>query len=75
MAGVGSQLTTYALSPMTGSNIMKQLNLYSGNLSSVPHGDVLSQQYDSTDYVRLWATISTGRCTPNISLDLTDVYI
>jgi hypothetical protein len=51
---------TYALSPMTGSNIMEQLNLYSANLSSVPHGDVLSQQYHSTDYVRLWATVSTS---------------
>jgi hypothetical protein len=51
---------TYALSSMTGGIVMEQLDKYSGNLSSVPHGDVLSQRYDSTDYVRLWATVSTG---------------
>jgi hypothetical protein len=51
---------TYALSSMTGNNIMDQLNEYSGNLSQVPHADALSQVYNSTDYVRLWATVSTG---------------
>ncbi|KAL1795013.1 hypothetical protein ACET3X_006829 [Alternaria dauci] len=50
---------TYALSSITGRNIMEQLNQYSGNLSEVPHADQLSQIYDPTDYVRLWATIST----------------
>ncbi|CAN9331498.1 hypothetical protein CC77DRAFT_1019363 [Alternaria alternata] len=50
---------TYALSSMTGRNIMEQLDQYSGNLSQVPHADQLSQIYDSTDYVRLWATVST----------------
>jgi hypothetical protein len=52
---------TYALSAMTGNNIMDQLNMYSGNVSSVPHGDELSQIYGSTDYIRLWATVSTGK--------------
>jgi len=50
---------TYALSSITGNNIMDQLNEYSGNLSSVPHADELSQIYNSSDYVRLWATVST----------------
>jgi hypothetical protein len=50
---------TYALSSLTGRNIMDQLNLYSGNLSQVPQADTLSQIYDPTDYVRLWATVST----------------
>ncbi|KAG9188539.1 hypothetical protein G6011_02462 [Alternaria panax] len=50
---------TYALSSITGRNIMDQLNQYSGNLSQVPYADQLSQMYDSTDYVRLWATVST----------------
>ncbi|CAG5172344.1 uncharacterized protein ALTATR162_LOCUS7457 [Alternaria atra] len=50
---------TYALSSITGRNIMDQLNQYSGNLSQVPHGDTLSQIYEPTDYVRLWATVST----------------
>lgn len=52
---------TYAVSSMTGSNIMDQLNLYSGNLSQVPHADQLSQLYDKTDYIRLWANIGTGQ--------------
>ncbi|KAF1851361.1 uncharacterized protein K460DRAFT_32187 [Cucurbitaria berberidis CBS 394.84] len=50
---------TYALSPMTGGNIMDQLNKYSGNLTTVPHGDALAQTFDRSDYVRLWATVST----------------
>ncbi|KAF3002624.1 hypothetical protein E8E13_008974 [Curvularia kusanoi] len=50
----------YALSSMTGSNVMEQLNLYSGNLSTVPHGDDLGKIFDSTVYVRLWATVSTA---------------
>ncbi|KAJ4366379.1 hypothetical protein N0V83_008015 [Neocucurbitaria cava] len=50
---------TYALSSMTGSVIMAQLNLYSGNLSTVPHADTLAQMFDPSDYIRLWATVST----------------
>ena len=34
---------TYAVSSITGSNIMNQLNLYSGNLSTVPNGDQLGE--------------------------------
>jgi hypothetical protein len=52
---------TYALSSMTGNNIMDQLTLYSGNLSDVPHGDELAQVYDPSDYIRLWAAVSTGK--------------
>ena len=51
---------TYALSSTSGSNIMHQLNLYSGNLSTVPNGDHLGSIFDSTSYVRLWATVSTN---------------
>ncbi|CAO2658068.1 Nn.00g073280.m01.CDS01 [Neocucurbitaria sp. VM-36] len=50
---------TYALSSMTGNVIMGQLEQYSGNLSDVPHGDTLAQMFDPSDYVRLWATVST----------------
>ncbi|RAR01083.1 ring finger domain-containing protein [Stemphylium lycopersici] len=50
---------TYAVSSLTGKNIMDQLNEYSGNLTDVPNGDRLSQIYNRTDYVRLWATINT----------------
>ena len=50
---------TYALSSISGTNVINQLDLYSGNLSTVPNGDDLSRIFDSTDYVRLWATVST----------------
>jgi hypothetical protein len=50
---------TYALSTMTGGIIMDQLALYSGNLTTVPHGDELAQELDKTDYVRLWSTVGT----------------
>lgn len=50
---------TYALSSTSGNNVIDQLNLYSGNLSTVPNGDDLGSIFDSTDYVRLWATVST----------------
>ncbi|USP79249.1 uncharacterized protein yc1106_06523 [Curvularia clavata] len=51
---------TYAVSSITGSNIMNQLNLYSGNLSTVPDGDKLGEIYAETDYIRLWGNIGTN---------------
>jgi hypothetical protein len=51
---------TYALSTTTGEIIMDQLALYSGNLTTVPHGDELAQELDKTDYVRLWSTVGTA---------------
>ncbi|KAJ4404525.1 hypothetical protein N0V91_005869 [Didymella pomorum] len=50
---------TYALSSISGNNVMDQLNLYSGNLSTVPNGDDLGRIFNNTSYVRLWATVST----------------
>lgn len=50
---------TYALTDTTGGIIMDQLSKYSGNLTTVPNGDELAQSLDTTDYVRLWATVST----------------
>jgi hypothetical protein len=50
---------TYALPANIGDQIMKQMGLYSGNLTDVPYGDQLAQMLDDSDYVRLWATVST----------------
>jgi hypothetical protein len=50
---------TYALAANIGDQVMKQMGLYSGNLTDVPYGDQLSQTLDDSDYVRLWATVST----------------
>jgi len=52
---------TYALSTLTGTNIMDQLEKYSGNLSEVPNGQELSQMYPPSEYVRLWASVNTGK--------------
>jgi len=59
---------TYALSSLTGANIVDQLALYSGNLSTVPHGDALSREYAASEYVRLWATVTvaTGTQLPSL---------
>lgn len=46
---------------MTGDTIMRQLGLYSGNLSTIPNGEQLATRFDDSDYVRLWATVSTGK--------------
>ena len=50
----------YAIPGLTGSIIMNQLALYSGNVTSVPHGHDLASMYSPTDYIRLWTTIGTG---------------
>ena len=62
---------TYALSSTTGNVVMEQLSKYSGNLTSVPNGERLATDFAVTDYVRLWASVNTGRfslnplsCTP-----------
>lgn len=64
---------TYALSPMTGSVIMDQLGKYSGNVSDVPNGDVLSQTHNATDYIRLWSSVSTGEYGSQSIQILTDM--
>jgi hypothetical protein len=51
---------TYALTSNNGADIMRQLALYSGNLTDVPFGPQLAQDLDKTDYIRLWASISTN---------------
>ncbi|KAF2128174.1 hypothetical protein P153DRAFT_319525 [Dothidotthia symphoricarpi CBS 119687] len=61
-----NQFPTYALSSMTGNVIMDQLNLYSGNLTTVPNGDELATYFDSTDYVRLWGVIRIDQVGSNL---------
>jgi hypothetical protein len=68
---------TYALSSISGDNVMDQLNLYSGNLSTVPNGADLGRIFDSTDYIRLWATVSTesGGTLPSLWVFLVIVLV
>jgi hypothetical protein len=48
---------TYALSSSSGDIIATQLGQYSGNVSDTPYGNELPAVVNSTDYVRLWASI------------------
>jgi hypothetical protein len=50
----------YAIPGLSGKIIMDQLNLYSGNITTVPYGHDLADMYSPTSYVRLWANIDTG---------------
>lgn len=50
-----NQAAIYAVSAMAGTNFMTQLALYSGNMTSVPNGQQLAQQYDGRDFPRLFA--------------------
>jgi hypothetical protein len=54
-----NQFPTYALASTTGELVMQQLSKYSGNLTDAPFGDQLAESFDTRDYVRLWATVST----------------
>jgi hypothetical protein len=50
---------TYALASTTGALVMQQLSKYSGNLTDAPYGAQLAESFDTSDYVRLWATVNT----------------
>ncbi|GAB7343905.1 hypothetical protein MBLNU457_1860t1 [Dothideomycetes sp. NU457] len=50
----------YAVPPASGNLLMLESALYSGNMTSVPHGQTLTGLYDSRDYVRLFLVIATA---------------
>ncbi|KAF2737144.1 hypothetical protein EJ04DRAFT_129689 [Polyplosphaeria fusca] len=54
-----NKFPVYALSSTSGTIVMTQLSLYSGNMTDAPHGDELASLFSPTDYVRLWATVNT----------------
>ncbi|KAK1830387.1 hypothetical protein QBC39DRAFT_354323 [Podospora conica] len=49
-----------AVSGFMGQEMMRQLSLYSGNVTSVPFGDTISDIYrsDPEDYVRIWTDVT-----------------
>lgn len=65
-----SKFPIYAVSGLTGSSMMEQLSLYSGNVSSVPYGQNITALYspDADDYVRIWSQIhvSTANTLPTL---------
>lgn len=49
-----------AVSGFMGQEMMRQLSLYSGNVTTVPFGDTISELYDPDpeDYVRIWTDVT-----------------
>ena len=50
----------YAINANEGSLIMKELSLYSGNISSAPYGHELLSAFSPKDNVRLYCNINTS---------------
>lgn len=50
----------YAVPMQIGVELMEQLAQYSGNMTDVKNGRLLTEQYDSRDYVRLYTEIDTN---------------
>lgn len=50
----------YAVAGQTGALMMHHLGKYSGNMTDVENGQLLTELYDSRDYVRLYTVITTG---------------
>lgn len=51
----------YAINGQSGAVLMNASASYSGNMTDVPNGHLLTEFYDSRDYVRLWVDINTGK--------------
>lgn len=52
-----NQYPVYAVSHLAGSNFLLQLSRYSGNMTSVPNGRLLAEQYDNRDFPRLFTQV------------------
>ena len=63
-----NQYPVYVMSGFYGQQILQQLALYSGNMTDVPNGHILTETYDPRDYVRLYTTVDTGHAPtlPNL---------
>lgn len=55
-----NQFPIYALPGAIGTIIINSLAAYSGNMSSAPNGDQLTQQYNPSDFVRLFAQMDVS---------------
>jgi len=47
----------YAITADDGTELLNQMALYSGNMTSVPNGNLLATQYDRRDFPRLFAHV------------------
>ncbi|KAJ9646320.1 hypothetical protein H2199_002369 [Coniosporium tulheliwenetii] len=55
-----SRYPVFAIPGSIGYTLMQQTAAYSGNLSSVPHGDELIRTYPRADHARLYAEVRTS---------------
>ena len=62
----------FAVSAAVGSNLMHRLSLYSGNLTEVPYGLNISDNFDPdiNDYVRIWTEVSVVTITDTRQIGL-----
>ncbi|MCJ1378838.1 hypothetical protein MMC17_001937 [Xylographa soralifera] len=58
--GAATGYPVYALQPSDGVQLMLQLSLYSGNMTDAPNGHLLTEEFDSRNYVRLYTSVDTG---------------
>lgn len=60
----------YVIPGSSGSEMMHELSLYSGNLTQVPYGDNISAIYhpDSADYVRIWTELRVAYDSPTLPI-------
>lgn len=59
-----NKFPVYAIPSASGNQIMSQLALYTGNLTSVPNGHELANEFPPSDYVRLAIEIDIGKVPP-----------
>lgn len=54
-----NQFPVFAVPGLQGQEMMKQLSLYSGNVSEIPHGEEITELYgpNPQDYVRVWTEL------------------
>ncbi|RDI81120.1 hypothetical protein Vi05172_g8999 [Venturia inaequalis] len=53
-----NKFSVYAIPGATGAALMQQLSHYSGNVTTVPNGHELANEYEPSDYIRLAAEVN-----------------
>jgi hypothetical protein len=53
-----NRFSVYAIPGATGAMLMQQLARYSGNVTTVPNGHELANEYPANDYIRLAAEVN-----------------
>lgn len=56
-----NKFPVYAISSATGQTLMQHLVDYSGNVTEVPNGHSLANEFPASDYIRLAVEINIGK--------------